>query len=505
MNPANWLDRSSKLYPDCPAILLGTEVVSDYKRFRNRAAALGQALKQEHGVSSGDHIVIYMKNCVAYLEVMYAAWFVGAVIVPVNAKLHVREAAWIIQNSDAKILVCDGESASQFAQLEDLKTTDIISVDDPAFEPKFTHEPLVKPAKRDGDDVAWLFYTSGTTGRPKGVMITNANIQTMALAYFANVDSVEREDASLYAAPMSHGAGLYNVMFVMSGARHVVPVSKGFDPSEIEGLARQIGNICMFAAPTMIRRMLDDAKQSGYRGEGLKTVVYGGGPMYVADIVEAVEIMGPRFVQIYGQGESPMTITALSRELIADRSHPRWRDRLASVGVAQHPVDVKIADENGKELPNGQIGEILVAGTSVMKGYWHNEAATNTTLKGGWLWTGDLGEMDEDGFITLRDRSKDVIISGGTNIYPREVEEILLAHPGVSQVSVVGKPDREWGEIVVAYVVLENGHSVDDGVLDAHCNAMMARFKRPKQYVYLPDLPKNAYGKVLKTALREQL
>ena len=170
-------------------------------------------------MSSGDHIVIYMKNSVAYLEVMYAAWFVGAVIVPVNAKLHVREAAWIIQNSGAKILVCDGESASQFAQLEDLKTTDIISVDDPAFEPKFTHEPLVKPAKRDADDVAWLFYTSGTTGRPKGVMITNANIQTMALAYFANVDSVEREDASLYAAPMSHGAGLYNVMFVMSGAR----------------------------------------------------------------------------------------------------------------------------------------------------------------------------------------------------------------------------------------------------------------------------------------------
>ena len=284
-----------------------------------------------------------------------------------------------------------------------------------------------------------------------------------------------------------------------------MPVSKGFDPSEIEALARQIGNMCMFAAPTMIRRMLDDAKQSGYRGEGLKTVVYGGGPMYVADIIEAVEIMGPRFVQIYGQGESPMTITALSRDLIADRSHPRWRDRLASVGVAQHPVDVIIADENGKELPNGQIGEILVAGTSVMKGYWRNEAATNTTLKGGWLWTGDLGEMDEDGFITLRDRSKDVIISGGTNIYPREVEEILLAHPGVSQASVVGKPDREWGEIVVAFVVLEKGHSVDDSVLDAHCNSMMARFKRPKQYVFLPDLPKNAYGKVLKTALREQL
>jgi long-chain acyl-CoA synthetase len=254
-----------------------------------------------------------------------------------------------------------------------------------------------------------------------------------------------------------------------------------------------------------VRRFIDRAKAEGSDGEGIRTIVYGGGPMYVADIEEAVAVMGPRFVQIYGQGESPMTITALSRELVADRSHPRWRERLGSVGVAQSCVTVRVGDEHGQALPAGATGEILVRGAPVMLGYWRNPEATRQTLRGGWLWTGDVGALDDDGFLTLKDRSKDVIISGGSNIYPREVEEVLLLHPALQEVAVVGRPSAEWGEEVVAFVVPKPDEVVDPAELDRLCLAHIARFKRPKSYFVEPELPKNNYGKVVKTELRARL
>jgi long-chain acyl-CoA synthetase len=255
----------------------------------------------------------------------------------------------------------------------------------------------------------------------------------------------------------------------------------------------------------MVRRLVDRARQEGADGDGLRTIVYGGGPMYVQDIEEAVSVMGPRFVQIYGQGESPMTITALARALVADRAHPRWRERLGSVGLAQSCVEVRIADPDGRPLPAGETGEILVRGAPVMLGYWRNAEASATTLRDGWLWTGDVGVLDQDGFLTLKDRSKDVIISGGTNIYPREVEEVLLLHPAVREVSVIGRPSAEWGEDVVAFVVPAPGMSIDASELDGLCLQHIARFKRPKAYFMEAELPKNNYGKVLKTELRARL
>jgi len=216
-------------------------------------------------------------------------------------------------------------------------------------------------------------------------------------------------------------------------------------------------------------------------------------------------VMGPRFVQIYGQGETPMVGTALSRHHIADSAHPQHLQRLASVGVAQTPVQLRVADAEGRALGTGEIGEVLVRGDSVMAGYWRNPAASAAALRDGWLWTGDLGCLDAHGFLTLKDRSKDLLISGGSNIYPREVEEVLLTAPGVSEVAVVGAPDVEWGEIVVAFVVAQPGAKPDAAALDAHCLARMARFKRPKRYLFVDALPKNHYGKLLKTALREEL
>jgi long-chain acyl-CoA synthetase len=227
--------------------------------------------------------------------------------------------------------------------------------------------------------------------------------------------------------------------------------------------------------------------------------------MYAADMARALRVMGPRFVQIYGQGETPMVGTALSRAQLADTDHPRWAERMASVGVAQTPVQVRVADEQGRSLPTGEVGEVLVKGDSVMAGYWMNPEASAAAVRDGWLFTGDVGCLDADGFLTLKDRSKDLIISGGSNIYPREVEEALLTAPGVAEVAVVGAPDAEWGEVVVAFVVAQPRAALTTGQLDSHCLAQMARFKRPKRYVLVDELPKNNYGKVLKTALRAQL
>jgi long-chain acyl-CoA synthetase len=200
-----------------------------------------------------------------------------------------------------------------------------------------------------------------------------------------------------------------------------------------------------------------------------------------------------------------MVITALSRSHLLDTSHPRHALRVASVGIAQTPVEVRVAAEDGTPLPNGEIGEVLVRGDTVMAGYWRDAEATAAALRDGWLFTGDMGELDDDGFLTLKDRSKDVIISGGSNIYPREVEEVLLLAPGVAEVSVVGAPDPEWGEVVVAFVVARPGQQIDTAALDALCLSHIARFKRPKRYVVANSLPKNNYGKVLKTTLRQQL
>jgi acyl-CoA synthetase (AMP-forming)/AMP-acid ligase II len=505
MNLAEWLVRTARRLPQAPALLAGNTVVADYAAFARRAAGIGAALRDRFGVGAGDRVAIVMSNRLEYLELMYGAWFAGAAVVPINSKLHAREAAWIIENADAKAVFVSEDVAGALAPLIEGSVGAVVAVESKDFAALRGAEPLPAPVARSRDDLAWLFYTSGTTGKPKGVMISNGNIHAMAFSYFVDVDEVHGGDAFLYAAPMSHGAGLYNFLAVLRGARHVVPESGGFEPAEVLGLGRSLRDVCMFAAPTMVRRLVDRAKAEGSDGDGIRTVVYGGGPMYVADIEEAVTVMGPRFVQIYGQGESPMTITALARALIADRSHPRWRERLGSVGLAQSCVSVRVTDENGAPLASDETGEILVRGAPVMLGYWRNPEATAAALRDGWLWTGDVGALDTDGFLTLKDRSKDVIISGGSNIYPREVEEILLLHPAVHEVSVVGRPSAEWGEDVVAFVVPKPGVVVEPSELDRLCLDHIARFKRPKSYFVEAELPKNNYGKVLKTELRARL
>jgi long-chain acyl-CoA synthetase len=522
MTAAHLLHRQALVSPDSPAIFNGTTLVATHGQWAKRACAMAQQFR-DSGMRPGDRVALFMRNHPRYLDVLLGAWWAGLAVVPINAKLHPDEAQWIIDDAQARWVFISsgvmgaGDSACSVATFSGVeRQVDVDSIEDEVWWSNLDREvnpnapgtaSLARPLDRQPDDLAWLFYTSGTTGRPKGVMITHRNLHTMSMGYYVDVDAVSRHDRIVYAAPMSHGNGLYAMPHLMAGAMHVVPPSGGFDADELFDLGFATGPLSLFAAPTIVNRIVACAERRGLSPDdcerAFKTIVYGGAPMYAADIERALNVMGPRFVQIYGQGETPMTGTVLARHHLTDRTHPRHRARLASIGVAQSSVQVRIADIDGREVSAGQTGEVLVRGDSVMAGYWRNPEATAATIRDGWLWTGDMGSQDEDGFITLKDRSKDLIISGGSNIYPREVEEVLLQHPGVAEVAVVGEPHPEWGEAVVAFVVSRSIGHAQASELDDWCLTRIARFKRPKRYVFLEALPKNAYGKVLKRVLRD--
>lgn len=503
MNIAHWLLDAAQRWPQRPALFEGSHLVADYQAFAAQARNRALQLRHELGIAPGDRVALLMKNSCAYLELFYAIWWSGAVAVPVNSKLHPLEAAWIVGNAGARLVYTD--AGCTFAGLALPAGCRELAAPGLAEPTPLPGDALLAPHPRLDSDLAWLFYTSGTTGRSKGVMLSHGNLVAMSLCYPLDVDAASADDAVVYAAPMSHGAGLYNFIHVRSGARHVVPASRGFQAAELFELAQTLERVSLFAAPTMVTRMVEQARLQGYAGEGIKTIVYGGGPMYLADLDQALAVFGPRLVQIYGQGECPMSITALSREAIADRGQADWAAIAASVGRAQACAEIRVLDPAGQPVAAGEAGEIVVRGAAVMQGYWDNPQASAAALVDGWLHTGDIGFLDERGYLTLTDRCKDVIISGGSNIYPREVEEVLIEHPEVFEACVVGEPDAHWGESVVAFVVPRPAGNLDALALNDWFLARMASFKKPKKYLFCTELPKNSYGKILKTRLRQWL
>ena len=503
MSVANLLLRAGRSCADRPAVAIGPEVRLTYGALARRAAGLAGALRDRFALVPGDRVALIMRNGPAYLEVMFAAWHAGLVAVPINAKLHAKEHAFILDHAGARVCFVSDDLADAVAtarpSVDGLAA--VVCVDEPDYARLTEHDPI-DLQWRDPGELAWLFYTSGTTGRPKGAMLSHRNLMAMTTSYFVDVDTIAPEDCIIHAAPMSHGSGMYMLPHVAAAAKQVIPASGGFDPGEILDLVAAHRGAGFFAAPTMVTRLIDHPATAAADTGNLKTIVYGGGPMYVADCRRAMAVLGNKLAQIYGQGESPMTITALDKARHADTAHPRYLERLASVGVAHTVAQVRVADAEDRALPPGEIGEVLVRGDIVMSGYWRNPEATREALRGGWLHTGDVGVLDADGFLTLKDRSKDVIITGGSNVYPREVEEVLLHHADVQEVAVIGRPHPEWGEEVVAVVVARAGARPDPAALDRLCLDSIARFKRPKSYRFVDALPKNNYGKVLKTELR---
>jgi long-chain acyl-CoA synthetase len=496
MNLALWLERTGQAFPDRPALALGPSVVAGHgllaRDVARRAAGLGAL-----GLQPGDRVAIIATNLPAYVEALFGIWHAGLAAVPVNAKLHGREIGWILENSGTRVALVSADLETAVASHAPASLERLIVFGSPDWN-RLAQADAMPVVARARDDMAWLFYTSGTTGKPKGAMLSHGNLAAASFSYALEVDPIRPGDPIFHAAPMSHGSGLYIMAHVLRGGVNIAPESGGFDPVEIASVFNHWRHVSMFAAPTMIKRLV--ASGVGFAPDAIRTITWGGAPMYVEDARAALEALGPCLAQIYGQGESPMTITTLPKGEVADRTHPRWLERLAGAGRPYACVEVAVMGPDGTPLPPGEIGEVAVRGPTVMTGYWQNPEATARSLRGGWLHTGDVGAFDPEGYLTLKDRANDLIISGGSNIYPREVEEVLLEHPGVREVSVIGRPDADWGEVVVAYVVGDAGAAE----LDALCLARIARFKRPKDYRFVESLPKNNYGKILKTELRAQ-
>ena len=437
---------------------------------------------------------------------MYGCFMAGYCLVPLNARLTGPELEYHLSDSGAVALVTDEEGAAIF-EGRDLSGAVLLVAGTDGYERLASGAERLPVANVDRDDPAWLFYTSGTTGRPKGATLTHGNLDFVTASWLADLTPMTEDDVVLHAAPLSHGAGFHALAAVARGAHQVILPAGSFDPVAVLSLIQRAGVTNTWMVPTQIV-MLTDAVEKGSCDGHLPTldrVVYGGAPCAPAELRRALEVFGPVFVQLFGQGETPMTATVLPPSDHAAALAGERQERLGSAGYARPGMDVRILGPDGSELPSGEVGEVCVRGPAVMSGYWERPDATAEALRNGWLHTGDLGRMDAFGYLYLLDRAKDMIITGGSNVYAVEVEAALASHPAVHDAAVVGVPDRTWGELVVAVVVTDAPSTDLEAELAAHCATELAGYKRPRRWVFVESLPRNAYGKVLKRQLREEL
>ncbi len=510
MNVGTLFAKSARTYPEELAIACGERELT-YEQANARINRLANAFR-ELEIERGSTVTILLHNCPEFLEALYACFKAGITAVPMNFRLHPRECAFIIDNSESVAVIVGDDFWSSLYNLKDLmpKVRHFICTADPT-EGMLPYETLLNgqsarfnDVEVERDDVAWLFYTSGTTGNPKGAMLTHHSLMAMTMSFFADMTSLGPEDAILHAAPLSHGSGLYSLPNVAKAAANIISATRAFEPKEVFETIQRWGVTNAFLAPAMIKRLITSPQIDDYDLSSVKCIHYGGAPIYTEDLKAAVTKMGRIFVQLYGQGESPMTISYLRMEDHLLEGTDEQMKRLTSAGIARTDVEVRIFDADDNEVSCGQMGEIVVRGEVVMKGYWRNPEATAQTLRHGWLHTGDLGIMDESGYLYLLDRAKDVIISGGENIYSREVEDTLIKHPAVLEAAVIGVPDEQWGEAVKAFVVLKDGAVAQEEDIIAFCKEHLASYKKPKSVEFVEAIAKNATGKVLKNELREE-
>jgi acyl-CoA synthetase (AMP-forming)/AMP-acid ligase II len=509
MNSFAFLDKAARQSPDRTAIVHG-DVVLSYREFRARALAIGGNLRAL-GCKPGDRIAFCLANSPPILEIIYGCFAAGFVVVPINARLHAREIAYILQNSEARALIYDAEHQEGIAAYSNgIAGLDLRICMSPAD--GVLHYSTLLERNRSlssGEEVAaeaicWLFYTSGTTGRPKGAIWNHGMLRAVVMNYLADVYNIQPGETVLHAAPLSHGSGVVALPAIARGATNVIFPSANFNPKTLFSTIEEfrVSHIA-FLAPTQITKMLEGFNEGEFDLTSLKAICYGGAPIYTEHLRRAVETFGPVFTQIYGQGEAPMTIAGLNANMHA--AFLKTGDtRIGSAGQIRTDVEAMCVGENDAPLGSHQVGEVVARGSVVMPGYWKDPVATAEALRGGWLHTGDIGYFDEQGFLFLLDRAKDTIISGGNNIYPREVEEVIIQHPGVASVVVCGVPHAYWGEAVHAVIVTKAGVSLTAEEVIAHCARHIAGYKKPKSIDFVDSLPANGYGKIMRREVRER-
>ncbi|MEM5585011.1 acyl-CoA synthetase [Roseibium sp. AS2] len=511
VNLAQFLSKNAARWPDRPAIIQDQRSWS-WADLDSRVSALAHALATEFGVSKGDSLLVQARNSNQMTEIMLAAFRLGALWVPCNFRQAPGETAYAAEKARAKVFLCDADFGAQAAAVgtacPDLAGCISIGASD------FGQDYGDLVASHTGSTVAnaavdyttpcWLFFTSGSTGRPKAVVLSHGQIGFVCVNYMADLlPGTTEEDASLVIAPLSHGAGLHQIAQLPTGAAHVLMPAGGFSPAVAFELIEKHRISNLFTVPTIVKRLVEDPAVGRFDHSSLRHVIYAGAPMYREDQKKALEKLGKVLVQYYGLGEVTGNITVLRPQDHCLEDGPQTR--IGTCGTERTGIEVSIQDETGAILPPHRTGEVCVIGAAVCAGYLDDDAANAASFRNGWFRTGDIGHMDAQRFLYLTGRASDMYISGGSNVYPKEVEEVLLAHPAISEVAILGIPDPQWGEVGLAVCVTADGATPDPQDLTAFLQDRVARYKLPARYLFIAQMPTSAYGKVTKKLVRDHL
>jgi long-chain acyl-CoA synthetase len=516
MNVADQLHRAARLYSERLAVRCGEQTLT-FAQLESRTNRLANALSA-HGLQQGDRVAIWLENSIRCVELDYALAKAGLVRVSLNPRLTPREAQFIVEDSDARALFWGAsfdEAVTSILAASDRLTLRVRdpegqASDAPPTDPHaaLAFEDLVRagPDQPPGRDIApedlyCLFYTSGTTGRPKGVMLSHRAMLHVAWNLLMEIGPLEIGEKILLMQPLSHGAGFFVLPQAIKGGCSII--MRHFDPAEVIRLAALHEIEVIKLIPTMLQRILRQPELRHVRLPALRALVYGASPMPAEPLRQAIEIFGPqRLVQIYGQSECPVTLSVLPAS--EHRLDQAWPERLLSAGRPWATVEMRVVDDDFRDVEPGGVGEIVLRGPQLMSGYWKRPDLTEKVLRDGWLKTQDMGRMDDHGYVYLLGRKDEMIISGGFNIAPREIEDAIYRFDGIQEAAVCGEPDPEWGQAVVAYVALRAGIDEPRGGLTDFLREELG-FKRPKRIYRVAELPKNAAGKIQKSALRPQL
>ncbi|MEP7208476.1 MAG: AMP-binding protein [Casimicrobiaceae bacterium] len=501
MNVADALRRAVDLHAGRVLVVCGDEQRT-YAEIGTRTDQLANALRAR-GIAPGDRVATLLVNSIRCVETDFAFAKAGIVRVSINPKLTGREAEYILGDSDARVLVYDASFDVMLAELRPrlpkaLALVRVGGAEDGAedYEAMLAAaDPAPHGIAIDPEAIYCLFYTSGTTGRPKGVMLSHRSILHVSWNLLMEIGPLVTGEKILLMQAMSHGAGFFVLPYVMKGGTAII--MRDFDPAEVVELATRHAVEVIKLVPTMLQRMLRLPGIHTVQFPHLRAIVYGASPMPAEPLRKAIEIFGSRLVQIYGQSECPVTLTVLpADEHRPDTAHP---ERLTSAGRPWSNVEIRIADEDGDDVATGAIGEVVLRGPHLMSGYWKRPEQSAAAVRDGWLRTNDMGRIDAAGMVYLLGRKDEMIVSGGYNIAPREVEDVLYENAPVVEAAVVGEADDEWGQAVVAYVVLRDPDAPLEPLM-AHARSALG-FKRPKRIHVIPDMPKNSAGKIQKRAL----